>query len=441
MHQDAETIFNTAVQHHVAGRINDAVVRYQQALLRRPNYADAHNNLAVALVSLGKVDDALTHFERAIELKPTSAESHNNLGSWLAAQGRIDAAVTHFGRAIALRPDYAEAHFNRAEIRTFRAGDAELAELEALAAKSDSPFVHFALGKALEECGDFARAFEHLNIGNAAKRRQISYDEKSAAQLFERTRAVFHRGLFEQSVGEPSQVPVFVLGMPRSGSTLIEQILASHPQVHGAGELTALEQAVNSVLGSVQYPECVARLDAATLRRVGQEYIARLPRLEDGKTLVVDKLPGNFLNIGLIRLVLPGARIIHTLRDPMDTCVSCYSKLFTVSQHFCYELGELGRHYRRYRELMDYWRAVLPAGTILDVSYEDVVEDLEGQARRMIAYCDLPWDERCIEFHKTRRPVATASAVQARKPLYRSSLQRWRRYESQLDPLINVIHA
>ena len=247
MHQEAQTIFDDAVQHHMAGRMDDAVVRYQQALLRRPNYADAHNNLAVALVSLGKVDDALTHFERALELKPTSAESHNNLGSWLAAQGRMDSALTHFGRAIALRPDYAEAHFNRAEIKTFQAGDADLAALETLAANSDSPFAHFALGKALDDCGDYGRAFAHLNIGNAAKRRQISYDEKSAAQLFERTRAVFHRGLFErfEGVGEPSRVPVFVLGMPRSGSTLIEQLLASHPQVHGAGELTELEQAVN----------------------------------------------------------------------------------------------------------------------------------------------------------------------------------------------------
>ncbi len=201
-----------------------------------------------------------------------------------------------------------------------------------------APYIHFALAKALEDCGDYVRAFEHLRQGNALKRGQIQYDEPAIIELFQRVSAVFDRSLFDRFDGEgdPSSVPIFVLGMPRSGSTLIEQILASHPQIHGAGELTDLEEAARTVLDAgsqpVPYPECVPALDGAILRRIGRTYLARLPVLADGKVRIVDKLPGNFLRIGLIRLILPNARIIHTMRDPIDTCVSCYSKLFTGSR-------------------------------------------------------------------------------------------------------------
>ncbi len=434
------------MRHHTAGRIDEAVARYDRALSADPEYADAHNNLAVALLTLGRIDEAAPHFERALVLKPASADAHNNLGNWLAEQGKLDQALKHFERAIAIRPDYAEAHFNRAEIKTFQPGDPELAALERLATRNDLPassvpYIHFALGKALEDSGDYPRAFEHLRKGNEARRRQIEYEEASAARIFERTAAVFSSGLFERfrGVGDPSPVPIFVLGMPRSGSTLVEQILASHPQVHAAGELTDLDQALYGVLGGLQYPECAPSLDGATLRRIGEAYVTRISAVANNKTRIVDKLPGNFLNIGLIHLVLPHARIVHTMRDPMDTCVSCYSKLFSASQHYSYDLGELGRHYCRYRQMMAHWRSVLPPGSILDVSYEDVVDDLEGQARRLIDYCGLAWDDRCIDFHRADRPVQTASAAQARRPLFRSSLQRWRKYEPSLGPLLREL--
>jgi hypothetical protein len=221
--------------------------------------------------------------------------------------------------------------------------------------------------------------------------------------------------------------------MPRSGSTLIEQILASHPQIQGAGELTTLEKM------EAGYPESYSALDGPALRRLGESYLAQMPLLANGKVRIVDKLPGNFLRVGLIRLMLPNARIIHTTRNPIDTCVSCYSKLFTVGLPFTYDLGELGRYYRAYSELMAHWRSVLPPGAMLDVSYEDVIDDLEGQARRLIDYCGLPWDDRCISFYRTIRPVKTASAVQVRQPLFRSSLQRWRRYEAGLGPLLDEL--
>ncbi len=432
------------------GRVDEAMAHYQRAIALKPDYGEAHINLGTALASHGNLDGAILHYERALAIDPNHADAHNNLGNVLKYQGKFDDAMAHYGRAIAIRPAYAEPHYNRAGIKTFHQGDEELKALELLAARNDLAAsqalqIHFGLAKALEDCGDYVRAFEHLRRGNDLKRRQINYDEPATTTFFKRMTSVFDSSLFArfQGQGDPSPVPIFVLGMPRSGSTLIEQILASHPQIHGAGELQDLQVATLAVLGcsgkGVPFPECVPGLDGVTLRRIGQTYLARLPALADGKVRMVDKLPANFLRIGLIHLVLPNARIIHTTRHPIDTCVSCYSRLFPAGQEFSYDLAELGRYYRCYTELMAHWRRVLPPGTILDVSYEDVVDDLPGQARRLIDYCGLPWDDRCINFHRTNRPVKTASAVQVRKPLFRSSLQRWRNYEADLGPLLREL--
>ena len=415
-------------------RTEEAVAHLERALALKPGFASAHNNLANVFASQDRADDAVVHYERALALKPDYAHAHNNLANIFKHQGKFEDAAAHYGRAIAIQPHYFEAHYGRAEIKSFEPGSADLAALEDLA-RCDDLYIHFALAKALEDCGDYARAWEHFRRGNALKRAQIDYDEDAVLESFKQIAAVFDRALFNrfERQGDPSAVPVFVLGMPRSGSTLVEQILAGHPQIHAAGELTALEKM------TADYPQCVPAFDAAALRSLGQAYLNRLPALADGKVRVVDKLSGNFLRIGLIRLMLPNARIIHTRRDPIDTCVSCYSKLFTFGLSFSYDLAELGRYYRHYDELMAHWRSMLPSGAMLEVSYEDVVNDLEGQARRLIDYCGLPWDHRCISFHKTNRPVKTASAVQVRKPLFRSSLQRWRHYEAGLAPLLREL--
>jgi hypothetical protein len=234
--------------------------------------------------------------------------------------------------------------------------------------------------------------------------------------------------------------------MPRSGSTLIEQILASHPQIHAAGELTILEKMeanreFNSGDPPLPYPESVPVLDGASLRGLGRSYLSRLPNVANGDVRIVNKLPGNFLRVGLIRLILPNAKIVHVGRDPLDTCLSCFSKLFTSGLYFSYDLAELGRYYRAYIELMAHWRSILSAGAMFEVVYEDVVNDLEGQARRLIDYCGLPWDDRCLSFHKTSRRVKTASSFQIHQPLFRSSLQRWRHYEVGLGPVLDELRG
>lgn len=424
------------------GRLDEAVARYERALLLKPDYATAHNNLGNALAALGRIDDAADHYQRALALRPDYADACNNLGNIRKAQGKFEEATALFEQAIRIRPAYARAHFNRAEIKTFHSGDPDLAMLQDLAARNDlsaddAMHIHFGLAKALADSGDHLRSFEYLRSGNALKRSRIHYDEKAVEEYFARIASIFTVELFDRLAGQghPSPAPVFVLGMPRSGSTLIEQILASHPQVHGAGELTILEK-LEASDPLTPYPDSVPRLTGEALHRLGESYVASLPHVTPHKLRIVDKLPGNFLRAGLIRLILTNARIIHTVRDPIDTCVSCYSKLFEAGLFYTYDLGELGRFYARYHSLMRHWRHVLPPASMLDVRYEDVVDDLEGQARRLIAFCGLPWDDRCLGFHQNNLPVKTASAVQVRQPLFRSSLQRWRKYEAELGPLL-----
>jgi tetratricopeptide (TPR) repeat protein len=425
------------------GRIDEAAAHYERALVLNPEHVNAHSNLGVARLHQGRVDEATRHCRQALEISPECSEAHNGLGNIAKLRGAFNEAMIHYDRAIAIRPGYAESHFDRAEIRTFRPGDADLTALESLAARDDlSPgkklIAHFALAKALEDLGDYPRAFEQLRRGNELKRRRIDYDEPGALNVFASIATVFEPAVFERfhHGGDPSTVPIFVVGMPRSGGTLVEQILASHPLVQGGGELEALDEAMLSVSNEIPWPECIRPANAAVLRRMGQAYLARLPALAEKKLRLTDKLPANFQKIGLIHLILPNAKIVHTVRDPADTCVSCYSKLFTFGQEFTYDLEELGRYYAGYQTLMDHWRSCLPTGVMLDVSYEALVDDLEGEARRLIEFCGMDWDDRCVRFHETNRVVATASAVQVRKPLFRNSLQRWRKYEAELGPLL-----
>jgi tetratricopeptide (TPR) repeat protein len=436
---------------YALGKPDDAMAHYERALTLKPDYAEAHNNLGNVLYTLGKFDDAMAHYERALALKPDYPEAHNNLGNALYALGKFDDAMAHYERALALKPDYAEAHHNRANAKKFHASDTEIDMLEKLATTpagiptNKLSFINFALGKALEDVGDYARAFQHFLKGNALKRQQIYLSEKDILTYFKWIEQLFDAHLFErlQGKGDPSRCPIFIVGMPRSGSTLVEQILASHPQVHGGGELTDLTRVANTVSGPgrqpLPYPKYIPRLDPTSVGRLGQAYLACLPNPPNGKSRVTDKQLGNFAYVGLIRLILPNAKIIHVVRNPADTCVSCFATLFSVGQEFSYDLAELGRYYRYYSTLMTHWHSVLPPEAMLDVCYEDLVRDFEQQARRLIAYCDLPWADSCLRFHKTVRPIATASAVQVRQPLFRSSLKRWLRFENFLEPLLTEL--
>lgn len=484
--ESAEVLSNLGSTLNELGRHQEAKARLEQALARKPYLAEAHSNLALVLQTIGDHEQAIIHYKTALDLKPNWPEVHNNLGHSFQALDRWEEAIAQFQRALALRADYAEAHVNlgRAqkasgriaearqcfetaialspkrgsfylhltECKTFGPDDPHLRAMEKLLTEGTSlslderVHLHFALGSALADLAQHDLSFEHFRAGNALQRQRIVYEEAKIMLRIDRIRTVFTPELMRARarLGDPSTVPVFIVGMPRSGSTLIEQILASHPNVFGAGELTYFPQVVESVRRAdgapLDYPEGVPELPGAILRGIGSRYHERLRRHAPTALRISDKLPSNWFFTGLIHLALPNARIIHTCRDPVDTCLSCFfSPLFHVGNEWSYELGELGRYYRAYATTMAHWRAVLPPEAMLEVRYEDVVLDLERQARRILDYCGLAWNEACLDFHRVQRPIKTASAAQVRRPLYQSSVGRWRVHAKRLLPLLDAL--
>lgn len=427
-------------------RIEGALDTAQRAVVVAPHSADAHNTLGVMLQAANRFDEALVRFDTAARLPGTVAETaHLNRAGLLAEIGRGGEALAAFDQILAANPRCVTAWAGRAELKTFTAEDTDIAHMEAMLPAgevqilSERLALHFALGKAYMDVGDSARAFHHFNEGNRMKRATFSFDVAVTGRWMQTIAETFSAPLLKKYKGDgnPSEMPVFVLGMPRSGTTLVEQILASHHQVHGAGELGTLQSLVDGLGG---YPAAFTqRISPDVLARLGDSYIARIAPLSQGRRHVVDKMPANFLHAGLIRLILPNARIVHCRRDPVDTCLSCYTKLFGAEQAFAYDLAELGAFHRAYQSLTDHWRQVLPKDRFIEVEYEAVVDDLEGQARRLLDFLGLPWDEACLNFHQTVRPVRTASLNQVRQPIYRTSTGRWRKHAAHLQPLLAAL--
>ncbi|WP_339907275.1 tetratricopeptide repeat-containing sulfotransferase family protein [Pseudomonas guineae] len=426
-------------------RLDEALVCARQALALAPDNATAHNTLGAMLQALEMHDEALLNFELAASLPGSVAEDALvSRASLFLEIGRKEEAAAAFEHALTLFPGSIKVMVARADSKKFNCDDTDISALHAGLERTgglslgDRMAVHFALGKAYLDIGDSVLAFHHMDTANGLKRQTFTYDCAATQQWMQRIAAAFPRPLQSapEGAGAASSLPVFIIGMPRSGTTLVEQILASHPNVHGAGELSALKQAVDG-LGA--FPASLANCSADDLRQIGGDYLKRIEPLTDGRSRLVDKMPANFLYAGLIPLILPGARIIHCRRDPVDTCLSCYSKQFSGEQLFSYDQGELGQFYRDYQTLMAHWRELLPAESFIEVDYEAVVDDLEGQAKRLIDFIALPWDEACLEFHKTVRVVRTASVNQVRQPIYKTSKGRWRAHVAQLAPLLAAL--
>jgi hypothetical protein len=433
------------------GRTEDALAQFQQAATIDPSDAEAHNDLAFALHQLGRAGEALDHYNRAIALRPDHAAAHCGLGMVLAAVGRTEDAERAFAAATALAPRDTNVYFQLGLAVRFAGGDPRFLAMQRLAQDVDSlPLddqiaLHFALGKAFADTADYERSFHHLREGNALKRRRTPYDEAGTLGWLERVRTVFTPALMREQagLGDPSPLPVFIVGMHRSGTTLVEQVLASHPRCFGAGELADMGAIVKQLRGprAAEFPEAVPALSQQQLRALAARYLRSVRRRSATAERITDKMPINFIYTGLIHVLFPNARIIHTRRDPCDTAVSCFSILFGHGLDFSCDLAELGRFYRGYRSLMAHWRSVLPAGVMLDVDYETLVEDFEAQARRIVGHCGLEWDDACLSFHRTERAVLTPSVGQVRQPIYRRSVGRWRKYEKFMGPFLQALEG
>jgi tetratricopeptide (TPR) repeat protein len=427
-------------------RAEEALASYDKAISLAPQFAEGWLGRGNVFRDLDRLEEALASYEKALALKPGFAEAHDRKGWTLLELGRVQEASHAIEKAIASAPKRARFYHNLAESTRFAPGDPHIQAMEELARdmpslrEDEQIDLHFALAKAFADIGDPARSFARLLEGNGLKRKQIVYDEAATLDVLERTRAAFTNELMRsrQGQGEPSAVPVFIVGMPRSGTTLVEQILASHPKVFGAGEIDDFGKAIEALGGAARHsPETASLLSGEQLRQLGASYVERIRAGAPAAERIANKTPDNFRFAGLIHLALPNARIIHTRRDPVDTCLSCFATLFAENlAPYAYDLEELGRYYRAYEKLMAHWRGALPQGAMLEVQYEAVVGDLEGQARRILAYCGLEWDARCLDFHRTERLVRTASLAQVRQPIYKSSVGRWRVYEPFLGPLL-----
>jgi tetratricopeptide (TPR) repeat protein len=423
----------------------EALAAFRRALALNPLSADAHVACANAAFSLGGVRDAEQNYRRALALRPHFPGALLGLGHVLKTIGRQHEAIAAYRAAVAAKPDAGEAWWSLANLKTFRFSVEERGELRRLleapdVSEASRVNLSFALAKADEDSGDHDSAFAHYAAANAVQRRRVRYDPVQTEIANERIISIFDRAFFAKRPGHGCQdsAPIFIVGLPRSGSTLIEQILASHSDVDGTSELPALGRVVAEIgkfrSDSVSYPEAARDLSAADSVALGRAYLTRAARHRTGRRWFTDKMPNNFAHIGLIALILPHAKVIDARRHPMDSCWGTYKQLFARGQSFSYDLFELGHYYIQYDKLMRWWSEALP-GRVLRVDYERLVLDQETETRRLLEHCGLPFEAACLTFHETARPVHTASSEQVRTPIYRGGLGAWRRVGPHLAGL------
>ena len=425
----------------------EAVEHVDRLLEAEPANPDYRTLQATAAVGLGQNDRAIAIYREMIRDLPTSWDVPLWLGHALKTVGQVPEAIESYRAAAAARPNFGDAYWSLANLKLYRFTDDEIARMHIEEAApttglADRYHLCFALGKALEDRGETAGSWTYYERGNALKRSESGYRPEVMETNTRQQAAVCTREFFQGRAGWGAQAPdpIFVLGLPRSGSTLIEQILASHSQVEGTQELADIQRIVLEIQGGdpnpddPAYPAALAEMAPEDFRRLGERYLADTRVFRTDRPFFIDKMPNNFRHIGLIHLMLPNARIIDARRDPMSCCFSNLKQLFAQGQEFTYSEGDIARYYRTYLDLMAHWDQALP-GRVLRVQHEDVVDDLEGSVRRLLDHCGLPFEAACVEFHKTRRSVRTPSSEQVRQPIFRDGLDQWTKYAPWLGPL------
>ena len=459
---DAEFLLESVLEFHPDFLL--ARIEYVDVLQRRQKYAKALDQARLILrtdpdnptfrtlyanqcMTVGNYDEALGLYDQLLSQTPENARLQLVRGHALKTVGRQDDAIDAYHRAAQAQPGLGDAYWSLANLKTYRFSDSELAQMqdqEAAAGQSVEDRYHlcFALGKALEDRGEYASAFDYYHRGNAMKRASLRYSADRTDTEFRQQIETCSAEMLAQRAGRgcPARDPIFIVGLPRAGSTLIEQILASHSQVDGTLELPNILALAHRLRGRRRvdeqplYPGVLAEIDDERLQALGQEYLRETALHRQGAPMFTDKMPNNFRHIGLISLILPNAKIIDARRHPMACCFSGFKQLFAEGQEFTYDLEDIGRYYRGYVELMDHWERVLP-GRILRVQHEMLIDDFAAQVARLLEFCELPFEQACLEFHRTQRVVRTASSEQVRQPLNRAGLDQWRHFEPWLSPL------
>jgi len=431
------------------GKFEEAEQSAKEVLRLGSDMAESHMLYAGVMGMAGRHEEAIASYGNALEIDDSKVVALSAMAHQLKTIGRQDEAIARYRQGISVKPDYTEAYWSLANLKTFRFHDSEVDDMETLLADrnlKDEARVHLhnGLGFAYEARGDYERAFTNFDQCSKIRRKAESYDPVQTEDVFDGTIEIFDEEFVRQRSGHgcSDDSPIFIVGLPRSGSTLLEQILSSHDMVEGTQELPDLtivtQQTRRERRQRERFPAAYQNFEPADWLRIGQHYTERTQRVRTGRPHFIDKNPNNFTSVGVIALALPDAKIINARRHPLDSCFGTYKQLFAQGQSFSYDLNELGEYYLQYSRLMDHWHEVLP-GKVLDVQYEDVVADLETQVRRILEYCGLPFEDACLRFHETERAIKTASSEQVRRPIYSSSVNLWRNYESHLGELIQVL--
>jgi tetratricopeptide (TPR) repeat protein len=460
--EDAEQLFARCVQlapgFHLArggyahvlmkqGKFEQSLAQIDQLLAVDPDNSAYRILLASVLIRVGRHEEAIDNYQRVVARPGHTALDLASLGHALKTIGRTPQAITAYRRAVALDPLFGEAYWSLANLKTFEFTDQDVESMRAATASGrcstrEYPALCFALGKAYEDRGQYEQAFAQYQSGNTRRRADVRYSaEDNHTGMLELMQCCTPE-LFERNAGRgcTDPAPIFIVGLPRSGSTLVEQILASHSQVDGTAELPDIIEMARRLSGKQRprdpsrYPAILHELDAAQLQALGEEYLARTRIQRRGAPFFIDKMPNNFPHIGLIQLILPNAKIIDARRHPLACCFSAFKQLFATGQNFSYDLTDLGRYYADYVALMAHWESVLP-GRVLRVFYEETVRDTEAAVRRLLEYCGLPFEVACLRFYETERAVRTASSEQVRRPIYRDAIEHWQHFEPYLAPL------
>jgi tetratricopeptide (TPR) repeat protein len=431
----AEAHFNLGATLQELGRSGEAEAAYQQAIAMKPDYAQAHNNLGVTCKEQRKFNEAEAGFRRAIALNFNNAPAHNNLGIMLAEQGRIQEAEASYKRAIEVQPSFADAHYNLTTIKKFLPGDEQFLQMQAIhddhvILDDDRSRICFALAKASDGLGEIEDAFQFYEEGNSIRKKELGYDKAQEERRFERLKATYPRLAalsLEAEIVVLEPTPIFIVGMPRSGTTLVEQIISSHPVVTGAGELRLAAQFGSRLAaGSTE-------INLEVLTAFKEKYTGGLRQFSEGKAIVTDKMPQNFALLGLITATLPDAKIIHVTRDPAALCWANYTQYFTkTSLRYCYSLDDILHYHDLYQDLMEYWHQAFP-NRIYDLDYEGLTEHQEEETRKLIGHLKLRWDDACLSPQDNKRGVATASNAQVRQKVYQGSSDKWKRYRPYLN--------